>query len=133
LWYPGWVEDHSRESSRHKIVVVFEGTFMGVLPGILGAPGIRPAGYIGVGIIPMFLSSIDLKPIPGVGFYPDSSPEGRATNLESTKKDREERWGESQKRFEEIMEEMGATVPDMFNIDANYVCPDRLFRCALLR
>jgi len=114
-----------------KIVVVFEGAFKGVLPGILGAPGIRPAGYIGVGIIPMFLSSIDLKPIPGVGFYPDSSPEGRATNLESTKKDREERWGESQKRFEEIMEEMGATVPDMFNIDANYVCPNRFVQmCA---
>lgn len=116
-----------------KIVVVFEGAFKGVLPGILGEPGIRAAGYIGVGIIPVFLSSIDLKPIPGIGFYPDSSPEGRATNLESTKEDREERWAESQKRFEEIMEEMGATVPDMFNVDVNYVCPDRFVQmCALV-
>lgn len=114
-----------------KIVVVFEGAFKGVLPGILGAPGIRPAGYIGVGIIPVFLSSVDLKPTPGAGFYPDTSPKGRATNFELTKKDREERWAESQRRFEEIIEEMGAVVPDMFNVDANYVCPDRFVQmCA---
>jgi UDP:flavonoid glycosyltransferase YjiC (YdhE family) len=107
-----------------KIVVVFEGTFGGVLPGILGAPGIRPAGYIGVGIIPVSLSSIDLRPIPGVGFYPDNSSHGRAKNLDLTKQDRE-RFSGSQQRFEEIMKDMGAKVPDMFNTDANYMCPDR--------
>ena len=113
-----------------KVVVVFEGAFKGVLPGILGAPGIRPAGYIGVGIIPVTLSSIDLKPIPGGGFYPDSSPEGRARNLELTKKDRE-RWAGSQRKFEEIMEDMGAAVPKISNIDANYVYPDRFVQmCA---
>jgi UDP:flavonoid glycosyltransferase YjiC (YdhE family) len=113
-----------------KIVVVFEGAFKGVLPGIFGAPGIRPTGYIGVGIIPVFLSSIDLKPIPGVGFFPDNSPEGQARNLELTREDRK-RWAGSQQKFEEIMKEMGATVPDVFNVDVNYMCPDRFVQmCA---
>ena len=113
-----------------KIVVVFEGAFNGVLPGILGAPGIRPAGYIGVGIIPVLLSSIDLKPIPGVGFYPDNSLDGRARNLELTRQDRE-RFSGSQQRFEEILKDMGARVPDVSNVDANYVCPDRFIQmCA---
>lgn len=113
-----------------KIVVVFEGMFKGVLPGICGAPGIRPAGYIGVGIIPVFLSSIDLKPIPDIGYFPDSSPEGRARNLELTKEDRK-RWAGSQRKFEETMKDMGATVPAIFNVDASYVCPDRFVQmCA---
>ena len=113
-----------------KIVVVFEGQFNGVLPGILGASGIRPAGYIGVGVIPVHLSSIDLKAIPGVGLFPDSTPEGRARNLELTKKDRERGAG-SQKRFEEILKDMGATVPEVHNGDAKYVLSDRFIQmCA---
>jgi UDP:flavonoid glycosyltransferase YjiC (YdhE family) len=119
-----------KKAPGEKIVVVFEGAFKGELPGILGAPGIKPAGYIGVGIIPVFLSSVDLKSIPGVGLFPDSSPKGRARNLELTKQDRQ-RFAGSQGRFEEILKEMGARVPDMFSSDANYVCPDRFVQmCA---
>jgi len=113
-----------------KVVVLYEGAFKGVLPGILGASGTRPAGYIGVGILPVTLSSIDLKPISGVGFYPDSTPEGQARNAELTRKDRE-RWAGSQRKFEEVLRKMGATVPDVFHGDANYTCPDRFIQmCA---
>jgi hypothetical protein len=63
-----------------KIILLHECTFRGALPGLLGAPGIRPLGHIGIGIIPVLLSSIDLKP-SGKGLWPDSTPEGKARNL----------------------------------------------------
>jgi hypothetical protein len=49
------------------IVQVNEGMFLGALPIMHGAKGIQPTGTLGIGIIPMALSSIDLPPFgPGL-------------------------------------------------------------------
>lgn len=119
----------SRKSPDSKTLLVYEGGFEGALPSMLGAPGICPIGHIGIGIIPVLLSSIDLKPLNS-GFWPDSTPEGRARNPELTKIDRIRMAG-SQKRFEEVMKEMGAKTSDVSIIDANYVYGDRFIQmCA---
>jgi len=51
------------------IVQVNEGVFMGALPITLGAKGIKPTGTLGLGIVPLSLSSIDL-PAFGPGLPP---------------------------------------------------------------
>jgi hypothetical protein len=51
-----------RVQERHPgrpIVQVSEGLFQGSLPTTRGAPGIKPTGVMGIGVIPMALSSID--------------------------------------------------------------------------
>jgi len=51
-----------RKGDQEKIVVLIEGAFRGALPGMLGAsyPGHRVDGWIGVGIVPMTLTSVDV-------------------------------------------------------------------------
>jgi hypothetical protein len=51
------------------IVQVNEGAFSGAYPIMLGAQGIKPTGTLGIGIVPMYLSSIDL-PAFGAGLPP---------------------------------------------------------------
>jgi hypothetical protein len=51
------------------VVQVNESAFLGAMPIVLGAKGIKPAGTVGIGIIPMCLSSVDL-PAFGLGLPP---------------------------------------------------------------
>jgi hypothetical protein len=54
------------------IVLLNEFGFFGSLPLFAGAPGLRPTAQIGIGIIPVVLSSIDVAPA-GLGLLPDTS------------------------------------------------------------
>ncbi|KAH6722063.1 putative UDP-glucuronosyltransferase 2A3 [Leptodontidium sp. MPI-SDFR-AT-0119] len=110
-----------------RVVVVYEGSFRGTFPTQSGAPGIQPLGYIGLGVVPASLTSIDTRPC-GPGFEYDPSPEGRATNMAAHKKDQQERFSGSQKRWEEILSSLGAKVPDMAWRDASYRLSDRFIQ-----
>jgi hypothetical protein len=61
------------------VVVLHDTTFTGLWPVLLGAPGLRPAATIGLGVIPLTISSVDTAPF-GLGLPPDASPEGHARN-----------------------------------------------------
>ncbi|APU14676.1 glycosyl transferase, UDP-glucuronosyltransferase [Actinoalloteichus fjordicus] len=73
------VQELLAEDPPEPVVVVHETTFVGVWPVRLGAPGRRPAGVIGIGVIPVPINSIDHAPW-GVRLPPDSSADGRARN-----------------------------------------------------
>ncbi|KAH8804707.1 putative UDP-glucuronosyltransferase 2A3 [Xylogone sp. PMI_703] len=60
-----------------KIVVLSETSFFGSIALKLGAADPSIAGVVGVGLIPIVLSSVDLAPF-GLGLPPENSPEGKA-------------------------------------------------------
>jgi UDP:flavonoid glycosyltransferase YjiC (YdhE family) len=112
------------------IVLVTEQSFLGAIPGFLGAPGLRPTASLCLGIIPMCLSSMDTAPF-GPGLLPDSSPEGRERNIAMMKEVQEEMLGVQQRRFREILADLGAEVPKTFFLDAPYVMPDRFLQMCI--
>lgn len=55
------------------VVLLNESAFLGSLPLMKGARGVRPDGFIGIGINPISLSSVDTAPY-GTGLPPPTSP-----------------------------------------------------------
>lgn len=55
------------------VILLNESAFLGSLPLMKGARGIRPDAFIGIGINPISLSSVDTAPY-GTGLPPPSSP-----------------------------------------------------------
>ena len=84
-----------------KIVIIVEGCFRGVSPRILGARRSKcepkVAGCIGIGIIPVALSSLDTAPF-GLGILPESSVAGREKNRQLHYEDQEVAFAISQRR-----------------------------------
>jgi hypothetical protein len=60
-----------------KIIQVSDGMYSRSLPVTRGARGLEPDGTLGIGIIPLSLTSIDTAPF-GPGILPNTSTEGRA-------------------------------------------------------
>jgi UDP:flavonoid glycosyltransferase YjiC (YdhE family) len=112
------------------VIVVSEPTFMGVTPLQLGAPGLRPKAFVGIGVVSYSLSSVDTAPF-GMGLPPDSSAEGRARNREAYAFFQDQALGEPQKMFNAVLEEMGATEPAPFFLDSTLLCPDRFLQLSL--
>jgi UDP:flavonoid glycosyltransferase YjiC (YdhE family) len=56
-------------------VVIHDSFFHGTWPLMLGAPGLRPAGTIGIGVSVLALDDPELAPF-GFGVTPDASPAG---------------------------------------------------------
>ncbi|TAQ83587.1 hypothetical protein B7494_g8082 [Chlorociboria aeruginascens] len=113
-----------------EVVVVNEGMFMGCLPLLFGAQGIKPAAIISVGVIPVCLSSIDHPPF-GQGRFPDSSPEGREKNIALTKKMKEVDFASPQLKFIQELDALGAKDPGMFFLDAIYRKPDLFLQACI--
>ena len=98
----------------------------GALPIATGAPGIRPIGYIAIGLNPILLTSIDHPPF-GPGLPPDSSPEGRERN-KSANESQKQIYALSQTAFGEALVSVGARKPDIFLLDALYVLANRFIQ-----
>ena len=109
------------------IVQITEGVFQGGVPITQGAPGIKPTASIGIGVIPMTLSSIDLPPF-GPGLPPDSSPEGRQRNIAMQKQTWETFFPNVVKCWKDMMLETGANPEDRTPLDATYFAPDRFIQ-----
>ena len=124
------LEIMTKKEPEARIVILFEGAFRGSLPTLLGAGEIHPIGHIGLGIVPISLSSIDTPPW-GPGNPPDSSEEGRIRNRAANEKNQQETFAKSQLRFEEILRDLGATVPGLFWRDTTVRLADRFVQmCA---
>jgi UDP:flavonoid glycosyltransferase YjiC (YdhE family) len=113
------------------VIHITEGVFQGALPAARGARGIKPAGLIGIGIIPMCLGSVDCAPF-GPGILPDSSPEGRIRNIAMTREINQTMFAKGQKDWDTIFESLGAIeakgTPWM---DALYLFPDRFLQMCI--
>lgn len=113
----------SRQGPPRPIIVMTESLNFGALPIILGAPGLRPSGFIAIGLNPILLTSIDHSPF-GTGMLPDSSPEGRARNKIANAAQKQT-FAESQAQFAAALASVGANSPDEFLLDSLYSLPDR--------
>ncbi|QIQ03002.1 glycosyltransferase [Streptomyces liangshanensis] len=118
------------EAPGEPTVVLTDQSFMGHWPVRLGAPGIRPAAFIGIGVVPLSLNSVDTAPF-GFGLPPDSSPEGRARNAEQNSMV-EGMFAHSTGVLTGILRDLGADADTMpFPMNAIAALPDRFLELAV--
>lgn len=119
------------EAGDEPVVVIAENVFMGIGPMMLGAPGLRPAALIGVGVVPLTLTSVDTAPF-GMGLPPDSSEEGRARNREANGVMQGQVFGAAQAMYLDVLDGLGAdTEKAPFFLDATVLLPDRFLQLAV--
>ncbi|QPH11449.1 hypothetical protein C2857_003206 [Epichloe festucae Fl1] len=105
------------------VVLLNESAFLGSLPLMRGARGVKPDGFIGIGVNPISLSSVDTAPF-GTGLPPPTSPAEVAQysvmldGLKST-------FSKAQTVFNEILKDVGGEAVDGFFADAPFLWPDR--------
>lgn len=117
-----------RDKHPHRPVIqISEGLFLGSLPTTHGARGLRPTGSMGIGVIPMSLSSIDTAPF-GSGLLPDTTPEGQEKNKAMTAEIRQTFFSKGQQTWLKIFEGLGARRPDAMFLDAIFTFPDRFLQ-----
>ena len=107
------------------IILMTESLNFGAHPIKLGAPGLRPDGFIAIGLNPILLTSTDHAPF-GSGELPDSSPEGRVRNNLANAAQKQA-FAPSQEAYLEALVAAGAvkTPVDRFLLDSLYSLPDR--------
>lgn len=117
------------EQPGREVVVFYDQSWWGALPLLMGAPGLRPKAYIGIGIIPMMLSGAGVPPF-GLGLTPDGTPETREQFKALTK----QVWGNDYAGTQEVFlghaKNLGITdFKDGQHInDLQYTLPDRFLQ-----
>ena len=111
-------------------VLVHETGFLGAWPVLLGATGLRPTGVIGLGVVPLTISSQDTAPF-GLGLAPDSSPEGRERNRAAHAMVQETVFGTTQTHLAKVLASCGTTQQPPFIMDAMSSLPDRFLQLSI--
>ncbi|KAH7017924.1 putative UDP-glucuronosyltransferase 2A3 [Macrophomina phaseolina] len=121
--------DHIRAvAPGRKLVALTDVWFFGSVVIMAGAPGPRPDAWIGIGLVPIGLSSKDCAPW-GPGELPDPSPEGRARDAAIHAHARAA-FASTQARYEEVLARRGAQRVAWF-WDEPYLLPDRFVQLSL--
>jgi UDP:flavonoid glycosyltransferase YjiC (YdhE family) len=105
------------------VLLIQEATFAGGWAAQLGAPGPRPAATLGLGVTPLYISSVDHAPF-ALGLAPDSSPEGRLRNQETNAVFQQQILGGAQAHFAGILERLGVTGAVQVILDGSVSVPD---------
>ncbi|WP_329460577.1 nucleotide disphospho-sugar-binding domain-containing protein [Streptomyces sp. NBC_01497] len=136
MFYEPVAEQHATlqrvlaEAPEEPTVLITDQSFMGHWPVQLGAPGIKPAACIGIGVVPLSLNSVDTAPF-GLALPPDSSAEGRARNIEQNRMV-EAMFANSTGVLASILRDLGADTGKMpFPMDAVAALPDRFLELAI--
>ncbi|KAL6918632.1 hypothetical protein FSST1_010127 [Fusarium sambucinum] len=120
---------HRNAHPERPIFVMTESLNFGALATRLGAPGIRPDGFIAIGLNPILLTSMDHSPF-GSGMLPDRTPEGRERNKIANAAQKQF-FAPSQTAYTEALRSVGAKPRDTFLLDSLYSLPDRFIQmCA---
>jgi len=112
------------------VVLLHETGFLGAWPVLLGAAGSRPAAVIGLGVVPLTISSQDTAPF-GLGLAPDSSPEGRERNQAANTMVQETLFGSTQEHLVKVLASCGATEQAPFIMDGMSRLPDRFLQLSI--
>ncbi len=112
------------------VVLLHETGFLGAWPVLLGAAGSRPAAVVGLGVVPLTISSQDTAPF-GLGLAPDSSPEGRERNRAANKMVQETVFGSTQEHLVRVLAACGATEQAPFIMDGLSRLPDRFLQLSI--
>ncbi|MFM0501509.1 glycosyltransferase [Paraburkholderia caffeinilytica] len=124
------LREADRERPGRPVVLLHDTVFMGIWPVLLGAPGIRPGGVIGIGVNPLTLRSIDTAPF-GFGLPPDSSVEGRARNEGLNAMVENELFAQAQAHLCGVLTATGAEVRPPFIFDGFVSMPDRFLQLSI--
>jgi UDP:flavonoid glycosyltransferase YjiC (YdhE family) len=118
-----------KEKDPERPVVIFtEPGFLGILPMLAGAPGLR-APVITMGVVPLSLIGIDSVSCGGQGEIPDFTPESRARIKASNTFIREVFMKEPIATYHNIMKEMRANKKEpTFFFDDCYLMTDRVLQ-----
>ncbi|OIW26901.1 MGT family glycosyltransferase [Coniochaeta ligniaria NRRL 30616] len=121
----------SAQNPHRPIILMTESLNFGALAIARGAPGLRPDGFIAIGLNPILLTSVDHPPF-GSGMLPDSSPEGRERNKLANAAQKQ-LFGQAQAEYVEALLSVGATATarpsdDEFLLDSLYTLPDRFIQ-----
>ncbi|KAF5020197.1 hypothetical protein F66182_7762 [Fusarium sp. NRRL 66182] len=110
------------------VVVLNESAFAGSLPLLRGARGVKPDGFIGIGINPISITSVDTPPFNS-GLPLPTSPEQRAQYAMMWEMLRTTLFSSPHALFNSILRDLGGEPDDttFFN-DAPYVWPDRFLQ-----
>jgi UDP:flavonoid glycosyltransferase YjiC (YdhE family) len=112
-----------------QIFIMTESLNFSALALRLGAPGLRPDGFIAIGLNPILLTSMDHSPF-GSGMLPDRTPEGRERNKIANAAQKEF-FAPAQEAYTEALKSVGAEPRDEFLLDSLYTLPDRFVQmCA---
>jgi UDP:flavonoid glycosyltransferase YjiC (YdhE family) len=122
--------DAEREQPGEPVVLLHDTVFMGLWPVLLGAPGLRPQGVIGIGVTPLPLTSIDTAPF-GLGLAPDSSEAGRMRNRELNSQVADKVFVGAQVRLAKVLRDAGAKAPPPFVFDGMVALPDRFLQLSI--
>jgi MGT family glycosyltransferase len=110
-------------------VVMHDLCFNGLWPVQLGAPGIKPAQVIGLGVMVLPMSSMDTAPF-GVGIPPDATPSGRERN-KRLNAEVQEAFKAAQETTERLVRECGGTQVPPYYFDAQVLVPDRVLQLSI--
>jgi UDP:flavonoid glycosyltransferase YjiC (YdhE family) len=120
------VQEALAEGNAASTVVLHDVFFHGLWPVLLGAPGLRPAGVVGLGVTVLGLSSEETAPF-GLGFAPDSSPEGIARNR-ALNDQVQLAFAPVQSHLDACLARLGATRAAPYYWDAHSLLPDVTFQ-----
>lgn len=109
------------------VVLLHDTVFMGMWPVLLGAPGLRPTGVMGIGVTPLPLTSIDTAPF-GLGLAPDSSAAGRLRNQNLNAAVMNEIFVAAQTHLVKVLRDAGAPTAPPFVFDGMVALPDRFLQ-----
>jgi UDP:flavonoid glycosyltransferase YjiC (YdhE family) len=124
------LKDMNEKDPHGTIVVLNEMVFLGMIPTMRRAPGYHPKGVIGIGIVPLTLSSVDLPPF-GPGLLPDRSPEAREQYKAMSKEMMEGPFSQTFAKYQEVLKELGVEGNTEFPLDASVLLPDRFLQCCI--
>ena len=115
---------HQSAHPNKPIIFLYDSSFQGVSPVLLGGPGIRPDAAIGVGVAPVPQASNDTFPFRS-GHKPDTSPNSRSIHAEAARAQAAEPfYHEVDISYKAAMKDIGATKPIPTMWDAFGVLPD---------
>lgn len=112
------------------VVLLHETGFLGAWPVLLGAAGARPAAVVGLGVVPLTISSEDTAPF-GLGLAPDDSPEGKERNRAANTMVQETVFGSTQEHLVKVLASCGATEHAPFIMDGMSRLPDRFLQLSI--
>ncbi|KAE8444314.1 hypothetical protein EG329_000624 [Mollisiaceae sp. DMI_Dod_QoI] len=123
------LEEVEKNQKGREVVVVTDQSWWGALPTLMGAPGLKPAGVLGIGIIPIIGSGKDVPPF-GLSMKPD--PSGKSTDKFAALT-QEVLWTDyagTQQEFVKHLTTLGVKdiKDDAHVIDLEYTLPDRFLQ-----
>jgi UDP:flavonoid glycosyltransferase YjiC (YdhE family) len=112
-------------------VLLHETGFLGAWPVLFGAAGPRPTAVVGIGVVPLTISSQDTAPF-GLGLAPDGSPEGRDRNRAANTAVREVVLASTQEHLTKVLASCGASSGSVpFILDGMSSVPDRFLQLSI--